>query len=126
MPKACKCKDCGDPMLAFATTQNRCADCLLKRQRAKTPKPRKAIRQRGKRTIRYEQWRDEVAKPYLDRTFGHLCVACGKGDYGMHILDVDHKKNRGSHPELIRDLDNVQYLGRIPCHQLKTEGKLKI
>lgn len=79
------------------------------------------IKQKGKRTLEYEVWRDTVARPYLDKTYGHVCANCGLGDYGMHILDVDHKLNRGSHPELKKVLTNVQWLGRYPCHSEKTD-----
>ena len=84
-------------------------------------KPRKPIQQRkpipkkGKRQIAYEEWRDTVAKPYLDRVFGHQCVDCG----ATTELHVDHIKNRGSHIELKMELSNVQYLC-WDCHYMKT------
>ena len=80
----------------------------------------KRIKQKGRRTMEYEEWRDNVAKPYLDETFGHVCVTCGMGDYGMHTLDVEHKLNRGSHANLKMDLNNVQWMGNYPCHFNKT------
>lgn len=92
-------------------------------------KPRKPIvtkkrpKQRGKRTLEYEVWRDTIAIPYLDKTYGHICAKCGQGDYGLHILEVDHIQNRGSHPELKMVLTNVQWLGRIPCHSDKTDHR---
>lgn len=79
-------------------------------------KPRKAIKKRGKQTIKYEQWRDEVAIPHLDK-IGHKCVECG----ATGKLDVDHIKNRGSHYHLRMTLSNVQYLCR-PCHRGKTDN----
>lgn len=57
MKKQPKCKNCQGPHYTTFC-------------RYKPPKllsaPRKPIRKRGKRTIEYEIWRDEVAKPYLD------------------------------------------------------------
>lgn len=84
------------------------------------PKRRKPIPRKGKRTIAYEHWRDTVAKPYLDRTFGRQCADCGGARCGNINLDVDHIEERGSNPHLKMSLDNVQYLGRYPCHFEKT------
>ena len=86
----------------------------------KPPKPRKAIRKKGKATIKYELWRDTVAIPYLNETFGRVCAACGGERCNNLQLDVDHIQNRGSHSELKMTLSNVQYLGRYPCHYEKT------
>lgn len=91
-------------------------------------KPRKPIKvyklpkKRGKRTIEYDKWRDTVAKPYLDKTFGHRCVDCG----ATEGLTVDHIKNRGSRADLKMKLSNVQYLC-WQCHRGKTDrvGKYK-
>lgn len=85
---------------------------------------RKPIRKKGKRTLEYERWRDEVAKPYLDMTYGRQCNACKGARCGNQQLDVDHVLNRGSHPSQRMNLDNVQYLGRYPCHVEKTNGKV--
>lgn len=84
-------------------------------------KPRKPIPQKGKRTIEYEKWRDEVARPYLVKKYGRRCAACGGKRCGNKRLDVDHIKNRGSHYHLRMDLKNVQLLGRFPCHVEKTD-----
>lgn len=81
------------------------------------PKPRKRIKQKGKNTLKYEKWRDTVAKPYLD-SLGHRCVLCGNTQH----LDVDHIKTRGSRADLKMVLTNVQYLCR-DCHRMKTDGK---
>lgn len=78
-------------------------------QRPDKPKP---ISKKGKRTIAYEAWRDSVARPYLDKTFGHRCVDCGAVDG----LDVAHIRSRGSRPDLKMNLDNVCYKCRV-CHQ---------
>lgn len=77
-------------------------------------KPKKAIKKKGKHTIEYELWRDNVAIPYLERK-GHKCVKCG----ATGKLDVDHIKNRGSHYALKMSLTNVQYMCR-DCHIRKT------
>lgn len=85
-------------------------------------KPRKPIKQRGKKAIEYEKWRDTIAKPYLDKTFGHRCVDCG----AIEGLTVDHIKTRGSRADLKKELSNVQYLC-WNCHRDKTDhlGKYK-
>lgn len=83
-------------------------------------KPRKPIKKRGKRTDDYEQWRDTVAIPYLDEHFGRVCADCGGARCGNVQLDVDHIKTRGGHQDKKKDLSNVQYLGRFPCHYEKT------
>lgn len=85
-------------------------------------KPRKPIKQKGKKTLEYEAWRDNVAKPYLDKKYGRICNACYGNRCGNEQLDVDHIKNRGSNPSLRVSLVNVQYLGRV-CHRLKTDNK---
>lgn len=85
-------------------------------------KPRKAIKQKGKRTLEYEAWRDTVARPYLIKKYGRVCAACGGKRCGNKQLDVDHIKNRGSHYHLRMSLDNVQLLGRFPCHREKTDN----
>lgn len=74
-------------------------------------KPRKPIRKKGKHTIEYEEWRDNVARPYLDKTYGHKCAYCGT----TKRLDVQHIKKRGSHPHLKMELSNIEYLCRS-CH----------
>lgn len=75
-------------------------------------KVRKAITKRGKRTIAYEAWRDHVARPYLDKAFGHRCIDCG----ATEGLDVAHIRSRGSRADLKMNLSNVQYKCRT-CHQ---------
>jgi len=75
------------------------------------PKKPKRIKQIGKGTIKYNQWRDSVAKPYLF-TQGNFCAICGKAS--KH-LDVDHIKKRGSHPQLKMNIDNVRLVCRS-CH----------
>lgn len=66
----------------------------------------------GKSAIRYSEWRDQVAKPYLDNIYGHYCVDCGTQDN----LDVAHILGRGSHPRLKMVVSNVHWKCRA-CHQ---------
>lgn len=82
-------------------------------------KIRKPIPKIGKRTRAYMEWRDTVAKPYLDEKYGRVCSA--RGCVVKTGLDVDHIVNRGSSPKLIMSLENVQYLCR-PHHLEKTIG----
>lgn len=73
---------------------------------------KKRPKQKGKRAIEYEIWRDFTAIPYLTKNFGYRCALCGRSDVG---LDVDHIQKRGSHPELKMVLSNVRFLCRA-CH----------
>ncbi len=95
-----KCKTCGKP--GHYTHK-----CFLNQ---------KPINKIGKETIKYNQWRDTVAKPYLDMAYGHYCVSCGTSEG----LEVDHIETRGGHYEKKYDLSNVQYLCHYPCHYNKT------
>lgn len=65
----------------------------------------------------YNEWRESVARPYLIDKYGDACSCCGQVHYPH---DIDEIKGRGSHPGLKRDLNNMQLLGRFPCHHLKT------
>lgn len=76
---------------------------------------KKRIQQRGKEYERWKEFRENVAIPYLDKTFGHTCRCCGVGGQ----LDIDHIHNKGSRPELKYQLSNLQYLCR-ECHINKT------
>ena len=102
------CKDCGRTFPQYNTTVTICQLCAYNRYN----KPNKPLKVRGKRTIEYEKWRREVAIPYLDKTFGHVCSECEIGG----ALDIDHIKPRGSRPDLKMELSNVRYLCRT-CHQ---------
>lgn len=127
-PVTRRCKDCPQTIIQYTSTQNRCTRCLYARQKSKSvanPRKSKPIRQKGKRTLEYERWRDTVAKPYLDKTYGRVCSSCAGSRCGNNQLDVDHIQNRGSHPELRMELSNVRYLGRFPCHYEKTAGILE-
>lgn len=73
----------------------------------------------GKEADRWTEFRDEIAIPYLDKMFGHICMCCGVGGK----LDVDHIIEKGGHPKLKYELDNLRYLCRFPCHANKTAKK---
>lgn len=83
--------------------------------------PRKRITQRGQKTLEYETWRDTVAKPYLDKKYGHVCAI--KECWAIVALDVAHIQGRGSHPGLKTNVRNVRWLCRYH-HSLETDGKL--
>lgn len=78
-------------------------------------KPRKRIRQMGKEADKWTEFRDTIARPYLDEIDGHNCNCCGRGGK----LDVDHIIEKGGHAELKYELSNLQYLCRS-CHIEKT------
>jgi len=106
MPKLPLCKLCG-----------RC------HYKSFCPLNRKPIPKVGKRTKEYNQWRDKVAKPFLDEMYGHKCYVqfCPATTY----LQVHHKKTRGGHHDMKQDLGNIVYL--CPYHHsMATDGKLKI
>lgn len=91
-------------------------------QCAKNPKKKKPLKQKGRRTLIYEEWRDMVAVPYLDATYGRICAYNGCNE--SKNLDIDHIKKRGSHPHLKMELSNVQYMCR-PHHRLITDKPIK-
>ena len=112
------CKGCNRAFRRYNTAQTRCGRCQLARSKQKPPKP---IRQQGKHARLWQSFRDKVAKPYLDKRYGHVCSVKGCG--ATTSLDVDHIKNRGSAPHLRYDVKNMQYLCR-DHHRRKTDGKL--
>lgn len=69
----------------------------------------------GKETQRYNEFRDEIARPYLIDKFGEKCAKCKREDLP---LDIDHIRKRGSSPQLKYDLKNLQLLCRS-CHWAK-------
>lgn len=106
------CKGCGRTFPQYTTVQSLCGVCSFNRYFK--DKKRKPIKQRGKKTVEYEKWRDGVAIPYLNKTYGRICSreGCKETEY----LDVDHIITRGSRPDLKLELSNVRYLCR-PHHQ---------
>lgn len=87
-------------------------------QRRKPLVAKKRMNKKGRQQLEYEKWRDGVAKPFLDETFGRVCST--PGCEATEGLQVDHIKNRGSRADLKMDLENVQYLCAYPCHYNKT------
>lgn len=106
MAKEVICSNCGSN-LHYVTF------CLWKK--------RKPISQRGKHAKMWVTFRDTIAKPYLDKKYGHVCAV--KGCHKTEGLEVDHKKTRGAASHLRYDVKNIQYL----CwehHRQKHDGKL--
>lgn len=103
------CKQCSRTFPQYNTAQSLCGVCSWNKYFK--GKKQKAITKRGKRQVEYEKWRDEVAIPYLEKTYGHKCAYCGVGGK----LDVNHKLKRGSHPDLKMELTNIEYACRS-CH----------
>jgi hypothetical protein len=91
--------------------------CFLAPQKA--PTVRKRPRQQSIKEKDYQVWLKEVARPFVIARDGDICQCCKSVHYPH---DLDHIKNKGSHPELKRSLDNLQILGRFPCHRHKTDG----
>lgn len=77
-----------------------------------------AIRKISAKQRKHLIWIEEVARPYLIEKFGDICQCCKEVHYPH---DVDHILSKGSRPDLKEDLDNLQLLGRFPCHRLKTD-----
>lgn len=80
-------------------------------RKAKTvPKAKKRPSPIGKKGLAYIEWRDTVAKPYLDKKFGHRCYR--KWCRATGDLDVGHILGRGSNPKLRMELTNVRWVCR--------------
>jgi len=86
-------------------------------------KKQKPIPKIGKETLLYNTFRDTVAKPYLDKKYGHICSV--KTCTQTEALEVDHIKTRGAHHELKFDVKNMRYLCHTH-HREVTDGKLII
>ena len=106
------CKNCGTTFPQYNTLVTICGKCAYNRY----TKPKKPINKFGKRAQEYNEWRINVAIPYLNQKFGHKCNRCGR----TSNLDVDHIKTRGSRPDLKMELTNLQWLCRS-CHIAKTQ-----
>ena len=82
---------------------------------------RKPISKIGKEAKKYRSFHRDVAVPYLDKVYGHICsVSNCNVTYG---LEIDHIKTRGARHDLKYDLSNLRYLCR-KHHQMQTIGKL--
>lgn len=122
------CKGCGRSIIIFNTAQTRCAKCQQARSKAKPPKPlkrsTKPIKQKGKETMEYDRWRDEVARPFLIQEYGEVCQIDFGARCGNQQLDVAHIDGRGSHHALKMNLANVRLVGRYPCHREETDHQV--
>jgi predicted restriction endonuclease len=100
-----------------------CTKCYGCHYKSFCPLNRKPIAKIGKRTKEYNQWRDHIAKPFLDEVYGHKCHVklCPSTTY----LEVHHKSTRGGHHDKKMDINNVIYLCSYH-HRMVTDGKLKI
>lgn len=108
------CKYCGSVNKHYSTW------CIMKPMTKQSTKLRQThIKKAGKQYDKWKAFREDVAIPYLEATYGHTCRCCGA--HGE--LDIDHIQSKGSHPSLKYELTNLQYLCRFPCHHMKTIGK---
>jgi hypothetical protein len=112
-PVVRKCKGCGTAITVYNTIQNRCRSCTIARA--------KPIPQQGKQARLWATFRDEVARPFLDKNFG--CVCSREGCTVTTNLDVDHIQKRGSHPELKFEVSNLRYLCRT--HHIEETDQLR-
>lgn len=78
------------------------------------------MQKQSAKEIEYQIWKEEIARPYLIERDGNKCDCCNRRARYEEKLDIDHIKNKGSHPELKRRMDNLQLLCRFPCHFNKT------
>lgn len=77
------------------------------------------MRRVSKKQGEYLEWVENVARPYLIGRNGNRCACCDLF-FGAVKLDIDHILGKGSHPELKKELTNLQLLCRFPCHFNKT------
>lgn len=92
---------------------------------------RTPLKQLGKQGEYYRVWRNQIARPYLDKRFGRDCSLCKTpppvneetGEVGYH--DVDHINKRGSHPQDKYKVKNIRYLCSN-CHGKETVEKSKV
>jgi 5-methylcytosine-specific restriction endonuclease McrA len=75
----------------------------------------------GKKQAEYRAWLEKEARPFIIERDSNICACCGRPAYEYEKLDIDHIKGVGSHPELKRNVDNMQLLCRVPCHRRKTD-----
>jgi hypothetical protein len=81
---------------------------------------RKPISQRGKETLKYEHFRNTIARPILVKKHGEVCSVLGCE--AVEHLDVDHKATRGAHAELKYKMSNLRLVCR-PHHRAITDGE---
>lgn len=99
------CKICGQPFTTWSSLQTKCYTC--------TPK----IKQVGKQGMKYNTWRDTVARPYVIKRDGRYCYDCMKRGKIKPPLghDLHHMNGRGENKY---SLDDLRYLCR-KCHQAR-------
>ena len=83
-------------------------------------KKRKRLARVSAKQAAYEKWLINVARPYVINRDGDICRCCLRVHYPH---DLDHIIGKGTRPDLKKNLDNLQILGRFPCHRLKTDNK---
>jgi hypothetical protein len=71
--------------------------------------------------MNYQQWKEEIARPFLIKRDGNRCSCCLRPARTNEKLDIEHTKTKGSRPDLKRDLRNLSLMCRIPCHRNKTD-----
>lgn len=81
---------------------------------------RKPISQRGKETLKYDHFRDKIARPKLIEKYGEVCSVIGCD--AVEHLDVDHIRTRGAKADLKYTTSNLRLVCR-PHHRLITDGE---
>lgn len=122
------CKYCGSIFhFPFQCYQNPKRKNSINSQNSQTIRTKrtkiKPINKVSTKQSEYLKWREKVVRPFLIDRDGNICQCCKRPAYDNEKLDIDEIKGRGSHPELKRDLNNMQLLCRFPCHRLKTDNK---
>lgn len=79
------------------------------------------MKRQSTKELEYQAWKEGIARPTIIDRDGNKCQCCGRPAYPEELLDIDHIKSKGSHPELKRDINNMQLLCRFPCHRRKTD-----
>lgn len=87
-------------------------------------KIKKPINKQSDKEKEYQNWKEGVARPYLILRDGNYCSCCKRPARAREKLDIEHTLTKGSRPDLKKDLNNLKLFCRIPCHRLKTDGKL--
>jgi len=121
MAKPVVCKLCGGNHYRTFCYKNR------KPIKVTNPQPLKRgkrLRRQSDKEKEYQVWKETVARPALIERDGNACSCCHRGAYHEEKLDIEHTLNKGSHPALKRDLNNMTLMCRIPCHRNKTDGKV--
>lgn len=83
----------------------------------KQPKP---IRKVSSKQASYERWLIKEARLAVIERDGDICRCCFRVHYPH---DLDHIDGKGHNPSRKRDINNLQILGRFPCHNNKTDNK---